>query len=134
MANEPNVPKERAIVEISEETKTLVEAEMPDETEQVKNETMALVEALRREAQSEMQKAGEYTLEKYLEAVRTARGKIEEADLFNPERIERSIAVMQEEAERNWDTLIEEIATLGDRLSDAAKAAWEALTAPREDS
>lgn len=133
MANDPNVPKERAIVEISDETKALVETEMPNESEQIKNETMALIEAIRREAQTEAQKAGEFTREKYLEAVRQAREEIEQMNLFDPQRIENSIQMMQVEAERNWDSLVEEVATLGDRLSDAAKAAWEALTAPRED-
>ncbi|MGF1482372.1 MAG: hypothetical protein ACFB4I_23335 [Cyanophyceae cyanobacterium] len=133
MTDQPKVPKERAIVEVSDETKTLVENEMPDETEQVKNETMALVEAIRREAQSEAQKAGEFTREKYLEAVRTARTELEQMNLFDPERIEQSIKMMQGEAERDWDALLTEVASLGDRLSDAAKAAWEALTAPRPD-
>ena len=130
MTNDPN-PKESAIVEISDETKALVESEMPNETEQIKNETMALVEALRREAQSEVQKAGEYSREKYLEAVRTARVELERMNLFDPERIERSIKMMQDEAERDWDRMITEVANFGDRLADAAKAAWEALTAPR---
>ena len=130
MTNDPNL-RDSAIVEVSDETKALVESEMPNETEQVKNETMALVEALRREAQSEVQKAGEYSREKYLEAVRTARAELERMNLFDPERIEQSIQMMQNEAERDWDKLITEVANFGDRLADAAKAAWEALTAPR---
>lgn len=41
---------------------------------------------------------------------------------------------MQMEAEKNWESIVKEVATFGDRLADAAKAAWEALTAPRPDS
>ena len=38
MTNEGNVPKERALVEVSPETKALVDEQMPNETQQVKNE------------------------------------------------------------------------------------------------
>ncbi|MGK7876275.1 MAG: hypothetical protein AB4426_24160 [Xenococcaceae cyanobacterium] len=132
MANETNVPQESAIVEVSDET-ALVKEGKPEETDEVKNETVALIEAIKREAQSEVQKAGDFTREKYLEAVRTAREQIEKMNLFDPERIEEAIKQVQKEVEKDWDALVKEVNTIGDRLSDAAKAAWEALTAPRPD-
>jgi hypothetical protein len=49
MTNEKEyeVPTNRSIVEVSDETKALVETEMPDESNRVKQETMALIEAIK---------------------------------------------------------------------------------------
>ena len=133
MTKESNVSKESAIVEVSPETKALVEKEMPEESQLVKNETMALIEAIKTKAQSETQKAGEFTREKYLEAVRSVRKDIEKLE-FKPEKIEESFKLIQEEAEKNWDSLTKQVSDLGDRLTEAAKAAWEKLSAPRSEA
>ncbi|MGK7914183.1 MAG: hypothetical protein AB4038_01335 [Prochloraceae cyanobacterium] len=130
MTEESNAPKETAIVEVSPETKALVEKEMPEASQLIKNETMALIEAIKTKAQSETQKAGEFTREKYLEAVRSVRADIEKLE-FKPEKIEESFKLIQEEAEKNWDSLAKQVSDLGDRLSEAAQAAWQKLTAPR---
>ncbi|NJK48436.1 hypothetical protein HC931_09795 [Candidatus Gracilibacteria bacterium] len=130
MTVESNVPKESAIVEVSEETKALVESEMPNETNEIKQETMALIEAIKTKAQSETQKAGEFTREKYLEAIRSVREEVDKMN-FNPDRVSDSIRLMQTEIEKDWEALVKQVTELGDRLNDAAKAAWDALTAPR---
>jgi small-conductance mechanosensitive channel len=130
--NEYEVPTNSSIVEVSDETKALVEAEMPNESKQVKQETMALIEAIKTKAQSETQKAGEFTREKYLEAIRSARTEIDKLN-FEPERVEQSMQLLQKEMEKNWDALVKQVSQLGDRLSDAAQAAWDALTAPRSE-
>jgi hypothetical protein len=48
MTTEPTVPENRALVEYSEETKAIVsqDPKMAGESDEVKNETMALIEAL----------------------------------------------------------------------------------------
>ncbi|MCU0536274.1 MAG: hypothetical protein MUD14_20500 [Hydrococcus sp. Prado102] len=130
MTVESNVPKESSLVEVSEETKALVESEMPNETNEIKQETMALIEAIKTKAQSETQKAGEFTREKYLEAIRSVREEVDKMN-FNPDRVSDSMRLMQKEIEKDWDALVKQVAELGDRLNDAAKAAWDALTAPR---
>jgi hypothetical protein len=120
-----------AIVEVSPETHALVDKEMLTADEKIKNETKALVEAIKRRAQAEVKGAGELTLDAYLSAVRSAREAIEQNKLFDPDRVEYSIWLIQKEAEKNWQSIVDQVATLGDRLADAAKAAWDALTAPR---
>ena len=134
MTTEPTVPKESALVEISEDTKALVDTNMPNESDEVKNETMALIEAIKRRAQSEAKGAGDLTRDTYLAAVRQAREAIEQNKLFDPDRIEDSFQLLQMDAQKNWEAIVKEVATFGDRLADAAKAAWETLTAPRPDS
>jgi len=134
MNTESNIAKERVLVEYSAETNALVDQNMPHESDAVKQETKALIEAIKRRAQSEAKGAGELTRDTYLTAVRQARETIEQNKIFDPDRIEYSFKLMQMDAEKNWDSLLKEVSSLGDRLSDAAKAAWDALTAPRPDS
>jgi hypothetical protein len=134
--SETDTPKESSLVEVSPETKAMVEEDegLKDATEQVKNETMALIEAMKTRAQSEIHKARNYTLETYLSSVKKAKTSLEEENLFDPERIENSLKLLQKDAEKNWESILQQAQELGDRLSDAAKAAWEILTAPRTES
>ena len=134
MTTEPTVPKERALVEVSEETKDLVDINMPNESDEVKNETMALIEAIKRRAQSEAQGAGELTRDAYLTAVQRAKEAVEQTKLFDKDQVESSIELMLKDAQENWESIVKEVTGFGDRLADAAKAAWDTLTAPRPDS
>ena len=44
---DPKVPEERAIVEVSDSTNKMVEAEMANESDVVKQETKELIEAIK---------------------------------------------------------------------------------------
>ena len=129
MTNEPQVPKERSIVETDSSDGAIVEKE----TSPITSETMALIEAIRTKASSETKKAGELTREKYLETVRSLRTEIEKLE-FKPEEVEQSFQHIQEEAEKNWESITKQVQDFGDRLSEAAKVAWETLTKPKSDS
>lgn len=129
----PTEPETTAIVEVSPETNTLVEDEMVGADEKLKQETKALVEAIKKRAQVEAKGAGDLTRDAYLGAVRQAREAIEQNKLLDPERIEYSFWLIQKEAEKNWQSILNEVSTLGDRLADAAKAAWDTLMSPRPD-
>lgn len=117
---------------IPQSTNELVEREMAGESDDVKRETAALIDALKKRAQVEAQSAGSLTRETYLNAVRQAREAIEGNPLIERDRIEYSWRLLQMEAEKNWDSIVKEAAQLGDRLADAAKAAWDVFTAPRD--
>ncbi|BAY42998.1 hypothetical protein SAMD00079811_05760 [Scytonema sp. HK-05] len=125
--NEENL----VIVQVSPQTHEVVETELAGETDEVKDETKALIEAIRRRAQSEAESAGTLTRETYLNAVRQAREALEGDKLIERDRIEHAFAVLQQEAEKNWHLLFKEIAEVGDRFQAAAKAAWDAFNAPR---
>ncbi|WP_250122316.1 hypothetical protein [Chroococcidiopsis sp. CCMEE 29] len=132
MTTEPNNVEDTSVrIEIMPQTSEMVEAEMSGESEDLKSETKALIDALKKRAQAEAQSAGTLTRETYLSALRRAREAIESNQLIERDRIEYSFHLMQKEAEKNWESITKEVAELGDRLADAAKAAWEALTAPR---
>lgn len=119
----------RENLEISSQTHQL-ETALAGETEEVKRETKALIEAISKRAQAEA--AGTITRETYLNAVRQAREAIERHKLMERDhRLEYTWAVMQDEAERNWYLMMKEAVNFSDRLQKAAKAAWEAFNAPR---
>ena len=124
--NTPN-KTETDIVKVSPETDALVEQEMKGQNEQIKDETKALVEAMRKRAQSEIENAQTLTQDAYLNAVRTAREALEQNELLNPKRIEYSAEMIQRDVEKNWQKTVDEIAALGDRLQEAAQAAWDIL-------
>jgi len=132
MTTEPNNVEDTSVrIEIMPQTNEMVEAEMSGESEDLKSETKALIDALKKRAQAEAQSAGTLTRETYLSALRRAREAIEGNQLIERDRIEYSFHLMQKEAEKNWESITKEVAQLGDRLADAAKAAWDTLTAPR---
>ncbi|MCC5647499.1 hypothetical protein LC607_32255 [Nostoc sp. CHAB 5824] len=116
------------IVEISPETDKLVETEMAGESDEVKRETKALIEALERRSQAES--AGTLTRETYLKAVRQARELIEGRKLKERDRLEDSLAIIQDEAERNWHLMMKDLVDFSWRLQKAAIAAWETFNNP----
>jgi ElaB/YqjD/DUF883 family membrane-anchored ribosome-binding protein len=117
---------------IPQNSNALVDEQMAGESDEIKNETKALIEAIRTRAQAEAQSAGSLTRETYLNAVRRAREFVEENQpLIERDRLENSYEHLKQEAEKNWETIAKEIHEFGDRLADAAKAAWDAFTAPR---
>jgi len=127
-----NHPESSTPVTISPETDALVEQEMSGQNDEVKQETKALIEAIKKRAQSEIQTAQDLTREAYLAAVRRARETIEETKLIDPDRLEQSVQLIQQEAQKNWNSITDEIQRLGDRLTEAAKTAWSILTQSQE--
>ncbi len=126
-----NNPQPKVTVEVSPQTTEMVESQMPGESQDVKDETAALIEALKRRAQSEAQSAGTLTRETYLSAVRQARETIEQNQLIERARIENAFEMVQNEATKNFESIVAEVQELGDRLQAAAQAAWDVLTTPR---
>lgn len=115
------------LVHVSTETHDLVEKEMVGQNEQLKAETKALVEAIRKRAQSEIENAQTITQDAYLNAVRSAREALEQNQLLDPKRIEHSVTMIQRDVEENWQKTADEITALGERLTEAAQAAWDIL-------
>ncbi|NBO31296.1 MAG: hypothetical protein EBV05_06760 [Cyanobacteria bacterium WB6_1B_304] len=125
-------PIQDAPITVSSQTNSLVDQELANETDEVKRETKALIEAIKKRAQSEVQGAGDFTRDAYLNAVKQARDAIEHNKIFDPEHLERSLDLIQKEAEKNLQAIIKETNELGDRLNEAAKAAWTVLTSKRD--
>ena len=115
------------IVAVSSETNALVEKEMVGQDERIKEATKALVEAIKKRAQSEIENAQTITRDAYLKAVNNAREAIEQNQLIEPEQVEHSVQIMQKEAQENWHKIAQEITDLGQRVREAAQGAWDVL-------
>ncbi|BAP17992.1 hypothetical protein [cyanobacterium endosymbiont of Epithemia turgida] len=132
MTNKPNVSRENAIEQVDVEIiKTDQTTSNNPPVRPIQDETKALIKAIKTKAFSEVQKVGEFALDNYLEAVRKARQDIERRQLFEPEQIEDAIKQIQKEIEKDWDSIVSEITSFSDRLNEAAKAAWDILTASK---
>ncbi|MEB3213432.1 MAG: hypothetical protein VKL39_18940 [Leptolyngbyaceae bacterium] len=106
--------------------------ELHSHPDELTEETRALVNAVRTRAQVDAQSAGDFTRETYLNAVRQLREAVEENKLFDPEQVEKSFSIVQQEAERNWNAIVKEVTDFGDRLSQASKAAWDIMTQQKD--
>jgi hypothetical protein len=127
MTTENSNLESSAIVEVNPKVEVVVENDQPEETDDVKRETKALIDAIKKRAQSEIQSAGNITREAYLNAIRQARETIEQDQLIRQDRVQEAFHTVQKEAEKNWQAIATEIEALGTRLAEAAKAAWETL-------
>ncbi|GBF82200.1 hypothetical protein [Aphanothece sacrum] len=128
MTTDPNLSQ-------NDETKTVnlevVSTLTKEPAQDLAKETLALIDTIRTKAISEAKEAGDFARDNYLTAVRRIREDIETRKLFNPERIDEAVKQLQKEVEKDWEGIVKEMTTFGDRLNEAAKTAWEILTAPR---
>jgi methyl-accepting chemotaxis protein len=85
-----------------------------DEFSEVNQASQALVDALKRLAQAKIDSATDLT----------------EATHQN---IEHTVQEMRDKADRQWRMASDRIEDIDDRLINAAKAAWEIITAPPTD-
>jgi uncharacterized protein YchJ len=87
-----------------------------------------VVDAIKTRAQSQVQDAGEVSREAYLKAVRQAREAVEQNKFIERDRIDQAVDHIHKETEKNWHVVVGEIESIGTRLTDASKSAWNALT------
>ncbi|MDJ0533639.1 MAG: hypothetical protein QNJ70_14320 [Xenococcaceae cyanobacterium MO_207.B15] len=90
---------------------------MAGETDQIKAETKALVEAIRKRAQSEIENAQTITKDAYLNAIRSAREAVEQNQLLDPKRIEHLVEMIQRDAQENSQKTVISSTVFCDRLS-----------------
>ncbi len=127
--SEPNIPEDRAIVEVEQESNQITSTSGSSDPKQ---ETEELMEAIKKLAQSEMEAAGEFTRDSYIQAVKQARETIERIRLIDPKQIEEAGKKIEKDIETNWETMVKEVQDFGDRLVKAGQAAWDILMAPKE--
>jgi len=98
-------------------TSTLTEAQVPTPTspiaelDEVKQATQNLVDALKKLAEA---------------TIRSATTLTQEAN----QNIEQSVQELRHKADQNWQAAVDDVKDIDARLTKAAKAAWEVLTAP----
>lgn len=111
--------------------KTIAKERMTDAVGLIQKEAeknWLVVDAIKTRAQSQVQDAGEVSRDAYLKAVRQARQAVEQNKLIERDRIEQAVDQIQKETEKNWHVVVGEIESIGSRLTDASKSAFQALT------
>jgi hypothetical protein len=116
---------------VASQTEAIVEVKLDGADNEVQRETQALIEAIKKRGQAEIQAAGNLSQEAYLKAIRQARETIEQSQLvIDPHRLEQTMQVLQTEADKSWHVIVGEIESMGIRLADTAKLAWSNLMKP----
>lgn len=111
--------------------KTIAKERMTDAVGLIQKEAeknWLVVDAIKTRAQSQVQDAGEVSREAYLKAVRQARQAVEQNKFIERDRIEQAVDQIQKETEKNWHVVVGEIESIGSRLTEASKSAFQALT------
>ncbi|MEZ2320831.1 MAG: hypothetical protein ACBR15_17720 [Microcoleus sp.] len=111
--------------------KTIAKERMTDAVGLIQKEAeknWLVVDAIKTRAQSQVQDAGVVSREAYLKAVRQAREAVEQNKLIERDRIEQAVDQIQKQTEKNWHVVVGEIESIGSRLTDASKSAFQALT------
>ncbi|WP_341738626.1 hypothetical protein [Microcoleus sp. CAWBG640] len=111
--------------------KTIAKERMTDAVGLIQKEAeknWLVVDAIKTRAQSQVQGAGVVSREAYLKAVRQAREAVEQNKLIERDRIEQAVDQIQKESEKNWHVVVGEIESIGSRLTEASKSAFQALT------
>jgi hypothetical protein len=133
-----NNTESSAIVEVNSQTHDIIETEMAGETDELKQATRDLLEAIKKRAQAEAESAGTLTRDTYLNAVRQVREAIEGEKLIEKDKLEDAWKTIQSEAEKNWNAMFQDIENVGDRITevqhrfeDAVQAFWDTFNSPR---
>ena len=130
----PSEVKETAITPVSEETKDLVNKKMGDgESDEVKQKMGELIEAIKKQAASQIEAAGDMNRENYVDAMSQAQETLRKTEKFFEEQknsVETSLAELTNEATENWEVFVEEMQKMGKRIDKAVNAAWKAFTEP----
>jgi len=119
--------------EVSAETKALVEDNMPQESDEIKHHVMALIEAIKKQSQSQIETAGDMTREVYVNAMRQAQETLKNTGLLldnQRETLDSSISSLEDTATQKWEAIVSDMQKFGDRLDRAVNTAWQILTEP----
>ncbi|WP_017303109.1 hypothetical protein [Spirulina subsalsa] len=129
--NETSPNSDSSSSSVSEETKALVERKMSGESDEVRYHMMALIEAIKKQSQSQIESTGEMTRETYVTAMRQAQDTLQKLGGFFDEQretMEKSVSAMEDTANKNWEMLLSDMKAWGDRMDRAVDAAWKILT------
>lgn len=129
--SDPVQPTHPETETVSPETRALVERSLPGESDEVQYHAMALIEAIKKRAETQMQATGDMTRENYISAMRQAQSTLETTGSFFTEQrhtLATTLSQIEDQANKNWETLISDVQKVGNRIDRAINAAWQVLT------
>lgn len=123
--------QESRILIVSEETKAVVEKNMPDETSEVKQKVAELLEVIKKQAELEVELAGDITRETFLNAIKRSKLTVNRTEDFFAKQ-DKSLAkkireLEHEEAHVIWEDFVDEIKHMNNKVERAMQAAWKAF-------
>ncbi len=120
-----------AITPVSEETKSLVEQKMPNETDAIKQKMGELVDLIKGQAEAELRSAEGITREAYIKAMNEAKATLNKTQAFFQDQekaVDKSIHELGDAANRKWEGFVADLKQMGDRVDRAVNAAWKELS------
>jgi flagellar capping protein FliD len=133
MTSQSTDPKDVKTIDVSAETKALVEQKMGDEPDDIKHHMMALIEAIKHRASEQLEATGEMTKETYVSAMRQAKDTLNKTEGFFQEQknsLSQTIDDVENTTTQRWETMLQDMKEMGNRLDRAVSAAWKILTEP----
>lgn len=130
--NLPNDPQtETPASDVSPETKALVDEKLPAESDEIKYHLTALIDAIKKQAQTQIESAGDSTREVYVSAMRQAQETLKRTGIVLDDQrsnIDSYVTNVEDIASQNWENLLQDFQKWGDRVDRAFNAAWRILT------
>jgi gas vesicle protein len=120
---------------VSDETKAIVEKNLPNESDEVKQKFGELIDAIKRQATYEVQSVEEMSRETYIRALEHAQQTLQRAQEFlhsQEKTLETNVNQVKDEASHKWENLVADIQSMGNRVDRAVHAAWTILTEPTD--
>jgi uncharacterized membrane-anchored protein YjiN (DUF445 family) len=120
---------------VSEETRAIVEQNLPYESDEVKQKFGELIDAIKRQAAHEVQSVEDMSRETYISALEHAQQTLKRAQEFlhsQEETLETNVNQVKDDASHKWETLVADIRAMGNRVDRAIHAAWTILTEPTD--
>jgi L-lactate utilization protein LutC len=116
---------------VSDETKAIVEQNLPNESDEVKEKFGELIDAIKRQATREIESVETMSRETYVQAIENAQQTLNRAQTFlqaQEEALEQNVTQVKDDASQKWESVLADIKTMGDRVDRAINAAWMILT------
>lgn len=129
----PVSEEDSQIVPVSDETRALVDKNMPNESDEVKQKFGELVEAIKRQATREIESAETMSKEVYVDAFEQAQKTLQTAQDFfyqQEQTLEAHVDQIRNEATQQWEKILADMQDMGSRVDRAINAAWTILTEP----
>lgn len=118
-------------ITVSDETKAIVERNLPEESDEVKQKFGELIDAIKRQATREIESVETMSRETYVQAIENAQQTLNRAQTFLQAQevaLEDNVNQIKDEANHKWESTLADIRAMGDRVDRAINAAWMILT------
>lgn len=122
---------------VSEETQAIVEKNLPDESDEVKQKFGELIDAIKRQAVSEVESVEDISRETYIQAIEKAQQTLKRAQAFlqtQEETLQTNVNQVKDKASHRWENLLADVKSMGNRVDRAINAAWTILTESEKDA